>query len=153
MLGLSYLHYLLLHPHRYVSVEELVFLVSPRERDKIFEEAGEQMDTSSLQFYQLQTRQLMDHQSVNLLAQGEVQSDAIEQLLGELRRVGILGSGTVQAINNRERFRKSVGNAIRRAVSDIAHHDDALASYFQHPTLRLGYELVYVPDTPIVWKN
>jgi hypothetical protein len=77
---------------------------------------------------------------------------SLEHLLGELRRAGVLGSDALSAIDDRERYRKSVGNAIRRAVREIAEFDLQLSSHLQFPNLRLGYEVAYTPEKPIFWR-
>jgi len=151
ILGLAYLQYLLAHPARYLSVEELVFLASPREREKIFQSAAARIDESSLHYYQLLTQQVVTPQTS--LERCAALPGSIDQLLGELRRTGILASDAPHAIDDRERFRKSVGNAIRRAIGEISNHDPALASHLQYPVLRLGYELVYAPDVPVAWTT
>ncbi|AGX87976.1 response regulator [Candidatus Symbiobacter mobilis] len=149
MLGLQYLQYLLRHPQRFFSVEEIVFLASPRERERLFEHASTYLDEHSLRCYRLRTQQLLDEDAPE--NGGAVNAESIDRLLGELRRTGILASDTPRAIDARERLRKSIGNAIRRAIGEIANHDPALASHLQHPTLRMGYALVYAPTVSVTW--
>ncbi len=154
MIGLSYLHYLLGHPNRYLSVEELVFLVSPRERAQIIDSAAEWIDADSLSFYrQLAQHVMTEDVAANPADRIQIASTETENLLGELRRIGVLGNDIPSSIDNRERYRKSVGNAIRRTLQEISIHDPALASHLQHPVLRLGYEVIYAPVPDVIWAD
>lgn len=153
MLGLAYLQCLLAHPGRYFSVEEVVFLAVAKEREAILQRATGHIDAHSLQYYRQLTKEVLEgrQRQEGPPVAGTLLSGMIEQLMGELRRAGILGNDSLLAIDDRERYRKSVGNAIRRATREIAEHDLALASHLQFPNLRLGYELVYAPEMPVFW--
>ena len=153
MLGLAYLQCLLAHPGRYFSVEEVVFLAVAKEREAILKRAAGHIDEYSLQYYRQLTDEVIEsrRRQADPPVTGTLLGGTIEQLMGELRRAGILGNDSLLAIDDRERYRKSVGNAIRRATREIAEHDLALASHLQFPNLRLGYELVYAPETPVFW--
>ena len=64
-----------------------------------------------------------------------------------------IGRRLRQACNDRERLRKAVGNAIRRAVKDIAKYDSQLAAHLSTPTLRLGFHPLYAPAEEIDWAT
>ncbi|QDX82487.1 hypothetical protein B9N43_15340 [Denitratisoma sp. DHT3] len=153
MLGLAYLQCLLAYPGRYFSVEDVVFLTVPKERENILVRSASRMDDSSLSHYRRLAESAIENRK--RLPQPGTPSDdfpgVIEQLLGELRRTGILGSDVPSAIDDRERYRKSVGNAIRRAIREISEHSIDLASHLQFPNLRLGFELVYAPEESVSW--
>ncbi len=153
MLGLAYLQCLLAHPGRYFSVEEVVFLAVTKEREAILERASGRIDEYSLQYYRQMTEEVLDsrRRQAGPPVSGTLLSGTIDQLMGEMRRAGILGNDSLLAVDDRERYRKSVGNAIRRAIREIAEHDLALSSHLQFPNLRLGYELVYAPEMPVFW--
>jgi CheY-like chemotaxis protein len=153
MLGLAYLQCLVAHPGRYFSVEDVVFLAVPKERERLLTCARSRIDDSSLNHYRQLTQKVIENRRQQAPHSGlsAITTTSVEQLLGELRRAGILASDVASAIDDRERYRKSVGNAIRRAIREISEYDLALASHLQFPTLRLGFELVYSPEMPVFW--
>jgi len=61
-------------------------------------------------------------------------------LRGRLRRVA----------NARERARKSVTNAIARAISAISQHHETLGRHLRN-AVRTGYRVVYDPEKPVNW--
>ena len=50
-----------------------------------------------------------------------------------------------------ERVRKSVGDAIRRALKQICTYDPDLFDHLKHPTLTLGRTLTYTPRDGVAW--
>ena len=154
MLGLAYLQCLVAHPGRYFSVEEIVFLSVVKEREFIFSRSASRIDNCSINYYRLLTEEVIEGRKRQSMFPGasSLINGSVEHLLGELRRAGILASDALSAIDDRERYRKSVGNAIRRAVREISEHDLPLSCHLQFPNLRLGYELVYVPEKQILWQ-
>ena len=60
MLGLSYLQCLVAHPGRYFSVEDIVFLAAPKERENILARSASRMDANSLHHYRRLTEKVID---------------------------------------------------------------------------------------------
>lgn len=145
MQGLMYLQCLLLHPNRAFSVEELVFLMTPRERNKMLANVGAHLDQNRLHFYRTLTQNLHANQASFPMP------SRIEQVLKKLQRDGLFNRDMTKLIDDRERYRKSTGNAIRRALREIAIRDPMLTAHLQPPTLRLGYQLVYSPTEEVIW--
>ena len=150
--GLAYLKILLCLPGRWLSVEELIYLVAPKERTRLLELAAKVLDPEHLQVLHTMSKSIP-----GIFSQGHQPAarltviTSVEYLLGLLQREGLFQHIAPLSEEDRDRYRKSVGNAIRRAIADIAEHDPQLASHLQPPNLRLGYRLIYQPTPPVAW--
>ena len=149
--GLAYLKTLLINPHQEFSVEELVFLVVPKERERLLERAKPRVGQESVDFFRTLTETLVANQVLSGNTKPSPPADAAMQCVNLLRQDGLLEGDALDAGDDRERFRKSVGNAIRRALDEIASYDPALAAHLHHPTLHLGYRVIYQPNPALVW--
>jgi len=93
------------------------------------------------------------------LAQAEAQNDEARALRLKDEREGVLQY--LQACNGhdgqlrkvadaREKVRKSVSNAISRAIAAILADHDVLGRHLRN-SIKTGYEVVYDPETPVEW--
>lgn len=71
-------------------------------------------------------------------------------LADELKNRGWAGRAKKEH-SDRDRVRKSVGAAIRRAIEQIGEYDKELAEHFQPPRVRCGNNPIYDPSTTIDW--
>jgi hypothetical protein len=53
--------------------------------------------------------------------------------------------------NARERIRKSVSNAITRAITAVSEHHERLGRHLRN-SVRLGYSANYDPEQPVEWR-
>lgn len=154
--GAAYLALLLAHPNRAFRVEDLVYHLSPDPVVLVPGDAGATLDQQALRQYRDRMADLRDR-----LDDAERHNDAetarrmrqeLDWLAEELAHSGPFGRHVRKAASDRERFRKSVGNAIRRTLADILQVDPALALHLSHPRLRLGYGPIYEPGGPVTWE-
>lgn len=154
--GAAYLALLLAHPGRAFRVEDLVFHLSADPAVLAPGDAGAVLDHQALRQYRDRMADLRDR-----LDEAERNNDGetahrmrqeLDWLADELARSGPYGRHVRKAACDRERFRKSVGNAIRRTLADILEADPALALHLSHPRLRLGYSPIYDPGGAVAWE-
>ena len=153
--GAAYLALLLAHPNRSFKVEDLIFHVSAEAAALTPGDAGDALDDRALRQYKARVDDLRDRQEEaernNDLATVQRVQQELNWIVDEMKRAGALGRRVRKEASDRERFRKSVGNAIRRVLADIVEADPALAMHLGYPRLRLGYNLVYEPKDDIAW--
>ncbi len=150
--GLAYLKILLSLPGRWLLVEELIFLVVPKERERLLSLAAEVIKPEQMQVIITMSKSIPSiFSKAHNPATGLTAPSSIIHLLGLLQREGLFERIAPVNEQDRDRHRKSVGNAIRRAIADIAEYDPQLAAHLQPPTLRMGYRLIYQPAETAVW--
>lgn len=88
----------------------------------------------------------------NDVGQQESIEKEIEALKGELRKGRGLGNRLRRASDDRDRIRKAVGNAIRRAIENIAQYDSRLAAHLKC-ALHLGMNPLYSPNEDVTWTT
>jgi hypothetical protein len=88
----------------------------------------------------------------NDVGQQESIEQEIESLRDELKKGRGLGNRLRRASDDRDRIRKAVGNAIRRAISDIAQYDSRFAEHLKY-NLRLGMNPLYSPNEGVAWST
>ena len=71
-------------------------------------------------------------------AETQVRIAQTPALAERVKKATGLGGRIRQVADDRDRVRKAVGNAIRRAVRDIGYFDRPLAEHLQVPRLRCG---------------
>jgi hypothetical protein len=152
--GLAYLKFLLTHPAQEFTVEEIVFLLVPKERERLLNLASERIGTQRANHLDVCaknacakagfTHQSTKHSAIDVTP---------EQLFEMLRHERVFENNPLIATADRERFRKSISIAVRRSLEDIRTFDPSLASHLQAPTLRMGFKLMYAPKPPFSWKT
>jgi hypothetical protein len=155
--GVAYLHILLAHPGVSLSAIELAYRVARDPNVYALGDAGESVDAAALSAYRARYEDLTE------LLEGARRNDDLGSqerfrremgtLLEEINRHQGLGGRTRRAGSDRDRVRKAVGNAVRRAIEVIARYDEHLARHLDHPHLSCGHDLRYDPGPEICWEK
>jgi len=152
--GAAYLHLLLSSPRQLLSAVNMAFQVAHVPQQFILGDAGERSDKEAQAAYRARYQELQEE-----TAQAEKDNDEatknrvrgeMKSLADELKNRG-WGGRPKKEHSDRDRVRKSVGAAIRRAIEQIAEYDKDLAAHFQPPRLRCGNSPVYDPGSDIDW--
>lgn len=152
--GAAYLHLLLSNPGQALSAVNLAFQVARVPQQFILGDAGERSDKEAAAAYRARYEELEEE-----MAQAEKDNDQatkdrvqneMSSLADELRTCGWAGRAKKEH-SDRDRVRKSVGAAIRRAVEQIAEYDSDLAEHFRSPRIRCGNNPIYDSPSTIDW--
>ncbi|MCK5335860.1 MAG: hypothetical protein KAQ67_06845, partial [Gammaproteobacteria bacterium] len=103
--------------------------------------------------YQSLTSDLKDAENNNDLGKIKQLNEEKTWLEQELSAVIGIHGQRCHEISQQERFRKSVGNAIRRTLKEIARLDTEMANHLKPPTLRLGIAPIYAPIVETQWQT
>lgn len=154
--GAAYIHLLMMSQGIPVSAAKLASTVAMRPEEFMLGSAGEASDVDALAAYRERGREISEE-----LAEARSNNDVslVEKLQNEafalverIKADSGLGDRTRQESDDRERVRKSVGNAIRRAVEDIGEWSPALAKHLRSPNLKAGLHPCYAPSPAVVWQ-
>lgn len=152
--GAAYLHLLLSSQRQPLSAVSLAYQVARVPQQYILGNAGDRTDKEAQAAYRARYQELMeeeykaeknDDEATKNRVQGEINS-----LAKELKSNG-WGGRPKKEHDDRDRVRKAVGNAIHRAVEQLAEYDKELAEHFKPPCLRCGTDPTYDPGTSIDW--
>jgi hypothetical protein len=154
--GAAYLHQLLSQPRIHLSAIDMACRVAKHQVQYALSDAGPKSDREALAAYRAKVAELkeeLDEAKVNNDpgAQERIQKE-IDSILKEVREASGLGGRLRKASDDRERVRKAVGVAIRRAINEIAQNDQNLATHFSARHLVCGQNPCYSPDTEIEWQ-
>ena len=152
--GLGYLKVLLTYPGQEFTVEELVFLVVPKERERLLTLMSERIGAQRTKL--LDAYAESECAALGLTKQSKTDSVtgiSASQLFDIIRHERGFENDPALVAIDRERFRKSISIAIRRTIEDISRFDPALSSHLQSPTLKLGLKLIYLPNPMVSWVN
>ena len=155
--GAAYLHLLLSHPRVPFSAIDLACRVAKNPERYALSSGGEQSDRESLTAYRARYDELQEEldearKNNDPGAESGIQQE-IEWLVEQVRKDRGLGGRLRKASDDRDRVRKAVGNAIRRAVKDIGQFDKRLADHLTSPRLSCGLNPCYTPDQDITWET
>ncbi|MBE3100120.1 MAG: 7-cyano-7-deazaguanine synthase [Planctomycetes bacterium] len=152
--GAAYLHLLLSSPRQFLSAVSMAFQVARVPQQFILGDAGERSDKEAQAAYRARYQELQEEQAQAEKDNDEATKNRVRQemtsLADELKDRG-WGGRPKKEHSDRDRVRKAVGIAIRRAVENIAKYDKELAEHFQPPRLCCGNSPVYDPDSDIDW--
>jgi hypothetical protein len=152
--GAAYLHLLLSNPEKPISAVDLAFRVARVPQEYILGDAGERSDTEARDAYQARYREIQEEMEQARKDNDEAAKERLrketEMLAKELKDRGWAGRPKKEK-DDRNRVRNAVGNAIRRAIEQIAEYDKGLAEHLQPPRLRCGNHPVYDPGSKIDW--
>jgi 7-cyano-7-deazaguanine synthase in queuosine biosynthesis len=155
--GAAYLHLLLSHPDVAFSAADMASRVAKNPDRYALGSAGEQSDREALTAYRARYEELMEEldearRNNDSAAESRIQ-DEIEWLTEQIRKDLGPGGRLRKASDDRERVRKAVSNAIRRAINDIGQFDLRLAEHLKPPRLKCGLNPSYSPDEAIHWET
>lgn len=152
--GLAYLKFLLSHPAQEFTVEEIVFFLVPKERERLLSLASERIGTQRAKFLDVCAESALAMAGfANPFTTDRVTGVSPKELFHMLRHDRVFENDPLIVMADRERFRKSISIAIRRTLEDIQTFDPSLAEHLQPPTLRMGSKLSYMPKTELSWNN
>jgi 7-cyano-7-deazaguanine synthase in queuosine biosynthesis len=154
--GAAYLHALLSHPHRPISAVELACRVARHPKNFALGSAGETLDQDALTAYRARlaelTEELQEAKENNDVAQQTRVEREQEEFMSEIRRALGRGGRIRRDADDRDRVRKAVGNAIRRAIRDIGRFDQTLAVHL-HAYVSCGLNPCYSPNRETEWET
>lgn len=154
--GLAYLYVLLINPNRVHTPEELACLIDRDRPRYALGNAGERIDDDALSAYRVRydrlREDLEDARSRTDVERETVIREEMSHLAQEIQASTGRGGELRIVADDAERVRKSVGNAISRAVGSIRKYDQNLANHLTRPILTRGRFLCYRPDPGTVWQ-
>jgi hypothetical protein len=155
--GAAYLHTLLSQPGKPARVVAMAYQVARCPAEYALGDAGERIDPEALTAYQARYDELKEEMATakannDLAAQSRINGE-MSALQAEIKSATAPGGKLRKDSDDRERVRKAVGNAIRRAVRDIAVFDSPLGKHFQPPQLICGISPCYRPNPEITWET
>jgi hypothetical protein len=154
--GAAYLHQLLSKPRVRHSAIDMAFSVAKNRDRYALGDAGEKSDHEALAAYHaklLELREDLQEAKDNNDHGNQVKiQEEIEVLAKQIRESHGLRGRIRKDSDDRERVRKSVGIAVKRAIKDIAQFDQRLADHLTPPRLSCGQNPLYLPDQDIEWE-
>ena len=154
--GAAYLHLLLSKPNKQILARDLVYEVVHDEAVLHQGDAGNRLDELAISAYRERyhslTLSLEEAQNNNDLGKISQLGEEKTWLEKELSAAIGLHGQRRHEVSQQERFRKSVGNAIRRTLKEIASMDTDMANHLKPPNLRLGIAPIYAPSIEIQWQ-
>lgn len=152
--GAAYIHLLLSSPRQALSAVSMAYQVARVPQQYILGDAGERSDKEAQAAYRARYQELQEEmvqaEKDNDEATKNRVRDEMKALADELKNRG-WGGRPKKEHSDRDRVRKSVGAAIRRAVEQIAEYDKELSDHLQPPRLRCGNSPVYDPGSDVDW--
>jgi hypothetical protein len=153
--GAAYLHRLLSSPNTPVSAADLAQSVAGAPNRVALGDAGEALDSEAISAFRSTYEDLEEQRREadrnNDTARSERVQHQLAALAEHLGRARGLGGRPRRQSSDKEKFRKAVGNAIRRVLADIAAEDPRLAEHLTPPRLSIGADCCYRPDAVINW--
>jgi hypothetical protein len=155
--GAAYLHLLLQQPGRPVSAARTAAGVAGDPAKFALGNAGDVADRDALTAYRADYQDHVEEmekarKAGDEVLMGQLQKD-MAALLDAIRKAQGLGGRPRKAGDDRDRVRKAVAIAVRRAVADIAKYDPGLAEHLSPPRLRYGRDLCYDPPASVAWET
>ncbi len=155
--GASYLHRLLGRPGRTATGVELVCGEFRTQSGWGSGPKDAALDTEALAACRARLLELAEDRNRANDDENEVLAAEVDREVADLERLlatAMSPRGQARPLADaRERFRKSVGNAIARTVKKIADFDPKLAAHFQGPALECGHSLRYCPSPEVRWAT
>ena len=155
--GAAYLHLLLSKPNQQILARDLVYEVVHDEAVLHKGDAGNRLDELAISAYRERYQSLIsdlqeaeDNNDLGAIMQINEEKTWLEKELSAA--IGLNGRRR-QETSQQERFRKSVGNAIRRTLKEIERLDTHLADHLKPPCLRMGIAPIYAPSVEIPWQT
>jgi Queuosine biosynthesis protein QueC len=155
--GAAYLHLLLQRPGVPAKAVELAFSVAKEPKRFALGDAGAILDDEGLTSFRAQVEDLEEElrearDNHDLAAQQRLQNE-LRWVVEAIEKAQGRGGRRRKAGDNRERVRKAVGNALRRAVQKIRGYDQLLGNHLRPPHLCCGNQVCYRPPAGITWET
>jgi hypothetical protein len=155
--GAAYLNQLLAQPGVPIPATELACRISGNPAAYLLSNGCEVIDPEAGSAYLARYADLMEEWEEAKRNQDDATQRRIEPELDILgRQIEVVRDrrGRLRRVSDtRERVRKKVGNAIRRAVKEIAKFDSRLAHHLRHPRLTCGRNPCYQPGPDMTWET
>jgi len=153
--GAAYLHLLLSQSRVPHSAIDMACGVAKHPARYALGDAGEKADREALAAYHAKLVELREElqeakDNNDHGAQEKIQGE-IEAFSQQIREARGLGGRLRKESDDRERVRKAVGIALKRAIKEIAKYDLRLAEHLSPPRLICGRNPSYAPDQDIQW--
>jgi len=153
--GLAYLAHLLRAPHKQVFAPDLLAAVSGNRRASATGSAGEQVDGETLdalkeRYLALRAELAEAEHNHDEAAQTRAEAE-LEHLTDYLRQVKGLGGRARRANDDAEKIRKSVSQAIGRAIGWLRNELPVAAQHLDR-AVRCGLFLSYEPEEEVPWN-
>jgi hypothetical protein len=135
----------------------MVLAVAKSPREFALGDAGPALDRDALSAYRAELQEMS-----GMIEQAERAGDAVvlqqlqkerAELLAQFQQGRGLGGRVRKEGDSRERVRKAVRMAVRRAIDKIGMYDEKLAGHLRPPCLRCGAELCYTPPAGTAWET
>lgn len=154
--GAAYIFLLILEPYVPIPVAKLASTVA-KQRDELSWSRGVKVtDEDARKAYRTHLLELERELEVAQRNHDEALTQRVEreklELLAELRRVRGRGGSIRAELDDLERFRKSVGAAIRRTMNEIKASDSCLWEHLKDSIRNVEKTVVYEPTRPAVWE-
>jgi hypothetical protein len=154
--GAAYIHLLLSQPSMQLSAIDMACKIAKNRDRYTLGNAGPRTDLESLAAYRVKLTDLREDlqkaKDNNDPGEQEKIQEEIESISKELRKSRGLGGRLRTVSDDRERVRKAVSNAVKRAIKDIAQYDRCLADHLASPRLICGRKLSYFPGQDLKWE-
>ena len=115
--------------------------------------SGKVLDSEALQNYEARANDLKTEieraRSSNDTVAIDMLTKELEDIGAEISQAKGLG-GAIREKSDAEKARKSVGNAISRAIESISKDNASLASHLEN-SISKGTDLIYSPEKNIEW--
>lgn len=155
--GAAYLHLLLAQPGTSIPATKLAATVARHATDHLLGDAGEGSDREALAAYRARYEDLKaDIEDARSRQDADAETrirEEMEDLTAQIKRDQGLGGRLRKESDVRDRVRKAVRAAIRRAVDEIRKYDRRLADHLNAPTLNCGWNPCYNPRDPVNWTT
>ena len=155
--GAAYLHLLVSSPGTELSAADMACRVAKNPDRFALGDAGEQSDHEALSAYRTRSQELREEideaKANNDSGAQTLAQEELDTLTEQIRKDKGLGNRLRKAVDDRERVRKAVGIAIRRALQEIAQYDRRLAEHFKSPQLKVGQHPCYLLDHGVKWDT
>jgi hypothetical protein len=155
--GAAYLHLLLSRPRVQLSAVDMACAVAKNPAQYALGNAGEKSDREALAAYHAKLVELREElekaKDNNDPGAQERIREEIESYTQQIREARGLGGSLRKESDDRERVRKAVGIAVKRAVNEIAQYDQRLADHLCSPRLICGQNPCYSPNEGVQWDT
>jgi hypothetical protein len=155
--GAAYLHLLLSNSGKAFSAADMAYQVAKNTARFALGDAGEQSDKEAIRAYKakvVELREEIDEAKANNDEGRQIKAEEeLAAISEQIQKDRGLRGRSRKAKDDRERFRMSVGAAIRRTLKIISKLNPQLGNHLNRPRLTCGKELSYAPTEELKWET